>query len=982
MSEILGPAGWPLPARVAAVAACSGSVDSQAAALGFMRLAELRPQPVDEAAMPDLALIFGASPFLGELLLSDDELLDALCRGGLNAALPDARQIDARLAGCGDAEQLRLVRSRLLFTIALSDLARRADTPRVLLALSDLADCVCQRAWELACEGLDVQRFDNDEGQGGWAFCTLAMGKLGARELNFSSDIDLVFVHSGEPAGGADDRVAGGHELAAAVARRMIKLMTAPGRGGALYRVDLRLRPMGRSGDVVTSLRAAEVYYESWGETWERQALLRARPCAGNIELGYELLELLRPFVFRRYLDHQSLEAVARIKERMEAELGAAARQGDDVKLSPGGIRELEFIVQSLQLIHGGRDKSLRTTSTLDALEAATRSGHIEADRAQRLRDSYLFLRELENRLQMHGNLQTQLLPHDQRRMAALARLMGIAQTDDIRAAQQLRQRYDEIRHGVREIYEQVVPARATRSSTHSMPLGGPEWAARKGTIQRLDEAGFADPKAAYAALISIREDPSEPERSATRELFARLAPELVARAAQTPDPDAALMRMERFVRARGNRSSLFKRLWSRQREIELLLRALGGSAYMAGILIAHPELSSQVLRPDAVLLPRGLKAARSSVDAFLEGTRDPMERAAELARSRRANELAIGLRDMLQAADVRRICSELSDLAQACCEVCLDLARKRVSARHDVEPGDLGGFAVLALGSLGPRELTFNADLDLLFCFQDVEYDDQGIRQRTALTRLAETLIVLLAGSRTAGPIYRIDARLRPDGGQGAIAMPASATANYFRTRAAPFERQALLRMRLLAGDAAVAEPLLRARDELLFSGPAARDDLQQCAQIRERYFSQIDGPPQLELKFGPGGLLDVEFGVQLLALAHGYDHQGLRSGATLTIINAAARAGLIQSKSAAALRLGWLTLKAVENKLRLTYERPRSTMPQPGTAEAAFLGRLLDWPEPGPFYEYLDRVRRDVETAYLELLSGLGIEIERGDR
>jgi len=979
--EIKAP--WPRQFALEVKSACDRSPDPVGAMTGFTRLAEARPDPPAVAALDDMALVFSASPYLTDLLLGDELLLDSVCSASLEGGLPDIEFVRRTFNDCPDTGRLRKEKSRLLFRIALADLARRASTERVVERLSDLADCTCQRIYGLALdEMLDIHGEPHEaEGDGSdpWSFAVIAMGKLGSRELNFSSDIDLIFVYSSEHGETANAERISGRELATRLARRLTRMLSERAAEGALYRVDLRLRPMGRSGDVATSMRAAEIYYESWGETWERQALLRARHCAGAEDLGNAFIEMVRPFVFRRYLDYQSLEAIGRIKDRIEAEMSESARAGDNVKLSPGGIREIEFTIQSLQLLHGGRDKSLRTNSTLGALERLQAGSYLNVEQIGRLRDAYLFMRDLENRLQMHGNLQTQRLPEEAGRMAVLARLMGVDEADSAKAAAELRHRYDAHRDSVREIYEKVIPRADAAKAVRSLPVGGPEWSSRDATLERLAEAGFRDPRAAYRSLMSIREDPADPLSTTTRDLFNKLAPDLVLKAAESPDPDAVLARLDSLVRAHGHRSTFFDRLRRRSDVLDLLSRTLGGSVYLTGILISNPELMDQIMRPDAVHVPRSPEIARDSLAAFLETAGDGPARVRELASARRANELAIGLRDLLQKSDVRMVCRELSNLADACLETALDLAREVISSRSDVEPADLSRFAVLALGSLGSGELTYNADLDLLFVFSAADLDDDDMRRRTACIRLAERVIGILSGQAGGATVYSIDARLRPDGSQGMIAMPAEAAADYYRQRAASFERQALLRLRLIAGDSAAAAPMLQCREEILFSKAPSAKDLESCAEIRRRYILEVAGDrPEKNLKYGPGGLLDAEYGAQLLALAHGHADKRLRGQSILKILDAARQSGLLSRECYTGLRDGWLTMKAVENKLRLTYERPRNVLPDPESKEAAFLARLLDWPEPGSFFRYLEGVRARVNEAYNSILDDLGIKSE----
>jgi glutamate-ammonia-ligase adenylyltransferase len=735
----------------------------------------------------------------------------------------------------------------------------------------------------------------------------VGFGKLGGGELNFSSDIDLVFAY---PESGESDgpRVLDNSEYFLRLGRQLVKLLAEPTVDGICARVDLRLRPFGNAGRLALPFAAMEQYYQNEGRDWERYAWIKARPVAGDRAAGRRLQELLRPFVYRRYLDYTAFAGLREMKALIDAEV-ARKDLADNLKLGPGGIREVEFIVQLTQLIRGGREPSLRVRGLLGALAACAAHGHIGADRARALREAYVFLRRLENRVQMLRDAQTHDIPDDPLSRERLALGLGFPGWPAL-AAELARHRA-----AVSEEFAAVlVPqgGRGARVPVEDAAL----W--RRACEEDLDAAameaaGFAP--GAEAAEVLLKLPHALPVRSMSarsRESLDRLVPQLLASARGTAAPVASLARFGRLIQAVARRSSYLALLEEQPAARRRLAALFAGSAFLAERVIAQPLLLDDVLDPRIDQLP--LK--RADIAAEIARTLDTLDEREAEAELERLNELKSSLAFRLGLAfddgraDAAATARRLAALAESVVGAVTALAARELAAHHGRLPGEGLGFAVLGYGSLGGEELGFASDLDLVFVYDGAraEASSDGPRPLDGARwyqRLAQRVMNWLTVLTRAGRLYEVDTRLRPDGSKGLLVVSLDAFDAYQRSRAWTWEHQALLRARPVAGDPLLSAALAEVRRQVLAVPRDSAAVRAEVSDMRRRWRAERDrsDAARLDLKQGPGALLDIEFALQGLVLAHAQAHpQLLGITANAALIVACRELGLLDAGQARA--------------------------------------------------------------------------------
>lgn len=736
----------------------------------------------------------------------------------------------------------------------------------------------------------------------------IGFGKLGGSELNFSSDIDLVLAY---PHGGQSDgaRALDNSEYFVRLGRLLVRLLNEPTDDGICARVDLRLRPFGNAGRLALSFAAMEQYYQSEGRDWERYAWIKGRPVAGDRAAGKQLQELLRPFVYRKYLDYTAFAGLREMKALIDAEV-ARKDLADNLKLGPGGIREIEFIVQLTQLIRGGREPSLRVRGLLPALAACEARGLIGAARAKALREAYQCLRRVENRVQMLRDAQTHDLPDDALSRERIARGLGHEQWEALEA---------ELAHHRAVVSEEfaavLVPAggRAARVEVADATL----WQqACTGTPEAgvLEASGFVPGQEAAEALAKLPQASSVRAMSPrSRERLDHLMPHLIGAARASAAPLPCLLRLCRLVQAVARRSAYLALLEEQPAARARLAKLFADSAFLAERVIAQPLLLDDVLDPRIDQLP--LKRADISAEiSRVLSTLDEREAEAELERInefKASIAFRLGLAFNDGRADAAATARRLAALAAAVVEAVTALAERELVAQHGRLPGEGSGFAVYGYGSLGGEELGFASDLDLVFVFDGAraQASSDGARPLDGARwyqRLAQRVMNWLTVLTRAGRLYEVDTRLRPDGSKGLLVGSLEAFDAYQRSRAWTWEHQALLRARAVAGDAALGHALGEVRREVLAVPRERAAVLAEVSQMRERWRTERDrsDASRLDLKQGPGGLLDIEFALQGLVLAHAAEHpQLLAHTANASLIRACREAGLLDAPQAQVL-------------------------------------------------------------------------------
>ncbi len=809
------------------------------------------------------------------------------------------------------AQAIAAFKRRIFLRIAIGDLLDRLTVAETALAMSALADECIRAAYTAALDLL------GDRGKAVGRFCVLAMGKLGAGELNLSSDIDLIYLHEAT----ADQNTL---EVAARLAESITELLAA-----GSFRVDMRLRPGGRYSPLVTTVNGAIEFYESLGQTWERAALLRTRPVAGALEVGRELLTELTPFIYRRYLDFDTLRQLRAMKRQIEAELRDPAMVERNIKLGRGGIRELEFIVQALMLIYGGRDPRLRTEKTFLALQRLETHGYVPASRAQQLADAYSFLRDTEHKLQVIAGLQTHVLPSEPAAMRALAARLGLGKDYDAiaRLSALLKQHRDFVATQFRET---LAGGEDIEVSSAVSPLARAAWdyALDPGTSQlQLKELGFAGAKESSRHLLMLAREPehvhSSPRR---RELVDQLGPLMLDEIARLPDPDLALKNLADFIASVGARTSFLALLEQHPATRRILLRLFASSAYLSTIFIRHPDMLDTLVRSDIARPRRTAQELRDEVRELTTASTDFESKLDALRVFRHQEFLRISIADLAGDLDIEQVESELTALAEAVLSQALEIARAETALRFAIPP--TLKMCTIAMGRLGASEMSYNSDLDLIFVFDD---RNETAESREVAARLTQKLIAVLESRTREGYAYKLDLRLRPSGNAGPLVTSLDSFREYHRMSSAVWERQALVRARVVAGDAELGAAVESAREEFVFVRSLTESEVTEIHAMRIRMEREIgyENGSHLNIKQGPGGLVDVEFLVQMLALRYGARNAGLRLRGTNRLVTTLEQAGIVAPHDAAILREGYLFLSRLENRLRIESDQPAWAVP-----------------------------------------------------
>ena len=846
-------------------------------------------QVLPHAALERLLI---ASDFAYSVLRDEPEALAAM-----QGPMPAAPALEPATS---DAWPAQLRRWRRLGSLRLiwRDIAGLDTVGQTLAGASALADRVIETAL-VAVEAQVAQHHGAIRDSDGRAqrMVVFGLGKLGGGELNFSSDVDLVFAY--ERSGMSDGaRALDADAYYARVGQRLIQLLDEVTPDGFCYRVDMRLRPFGGIGRLALSFGAMEQYYQAEGRDWERYAWIKARPVAGDLAAGERLLATLRPFVYRRYLDYTALDGL----REMKATIAADERRelADHLKLGPGGIREIEFLVQALQLIRGGREPALRTRSLLAALAALADAGHLTTATAESLADAYRFLRRIENRVQMFADQQVHTLPDDALAQQRVAAGLGYP---DIAA---LRTDLDAQRARVSAEFERLLAARrrsAAPTSLHDYWIALPDG----GEAQALVDAGYARADAHDAALRDFARSPAVRGLSSrARARLDRVLPRLLREAADGDAADIALPRLIALLQSIAKRGSYLALLDEQPAALSRLVEVGARSALLAERIATHPLLLDELLDVRADSTPPTRESLTAECKRALEAApRDDVEAALHaLAEFRQGVGFRVGLALLKQRVAVADAARQLAWLAETVLAAALAQAQK-VVGRSDAD----NDFAVIGYGSIGGEELGFVSDLDLVFLHAGAIADDDARRQ----VRLAQKLVSLLATATPAGNLYEVDMRLRPDGAKGLLVASVDGFADYQRGRAWTWEHQALVRARGVAGSPATLARFEAIRADVLAQPrdtAALRTDV---IAMRARMRAELDRSrgERFDLKQGESGLVDLEFLLQFLVLAHAWAHPVLlRPRASGELIAALADCGVLAPAHGEALLAAHATL------------------------------------------------------------------------
>ncbi|MCL2525074.1 MAG: bifunctional [glutamate--ammonia ligase]-adenylyl-L-tyrosine phosphorylase/[glutamate--ammonia-ligase] adenylyltransferase [Betaproteobacteria bacterium] len=834
------------------------------------------------------------SRYLANLLQTRPELLaelaavwrEPLSEAQLLAALPVDCTDDAALKTA-----LRRLRQRALAHIALRDLGGLAPLAEVVESMSLLADTTtCSALAHHHRQLAAIHGEPLDAAGRAQRLMVIAMGKLGGRELNVSSDIDLIFVYpaAGETAG---PKVIDNHDFFTRLGKRLIQALDEPTADGQVFRVDMRLRPNGDSGPLVCSLDALENYFFSQGREWERYAWIKARVLnAGDPALAEwleDLRQIVRPFVFRKYLDFGAINAMRDLHAQIRREV-ARKDMADHVKLGPGGIREIEFIAQVFQLIRGGRDPALQVRPTLATLALLAERQLLPAASEAELRDAYLFLRRLEHRLQYVEDKQTHRLPESPEARASIARSMDFADWPALLAA------LDSHRQAVSRHFEAVF----SDPEAGEHPLAG-LWLGQldaETAVDTLGNLGFRQPPAAVARLADLRAAHLYRQLPvANRERFDAVAPRLIEAAAATADPDATLARGLAFLEGIARRGAYLALLQQYPLALRRVADMIGASVWAAEYLKRYPLLLDELLDPRLYEMATDWTGFRADLRRSLADHAGDTEREMDILREmHHAQVFRLLAQDLAGLQSIERLSDHLTELADTLIQETLPLAWGKIKNRHRAEPG----FAVIGYGRLGGKELGYDSDVDLVYL-----YDDATAEAPENYARLGQRLNTWLSSRTPSGILFETDLRLRPNGDAGLIAISIDAFRDYQLHKAWVWEHQALTRARFCAGDSALGQRFENIRDEILRQ-PRELDALRrEVVAMRQKMLAAHASKSvgEFNLKHDPGGLVDVEFIVQYLILGHASRHPQLTGNlGNIALLRIAGELGLIDRQQA----------------------------------------------------------------------------------
>jgi glutamate-ammonia-ligase adenylyltransferase len=915
----------------------------------FMHL----PRHDNEAWLPVLPRVFAASDFVARLCVQHSEVLQELLKSGdLARAYPAgelARRVVRELANVADEAalktRLRVMRRREMLRIAWRDLAGWADLDETLATLSEFADACVHEALEKLHVWTCAKYGEPTGGHSGrpQRMVVLALGKLGGQELNFSSDIDLIFAYPEE--GDTQGAPAlSNHEFFIRLGQALINALNENTADGFVFRVDMRLRPNGASGPLALSFGAMEHYYQTHGREWERYAFIKARAIAGDCEAGAELLRTLKPFVYRKYLDYGTIESIRDMKAMIERETARKGMQGN-IKLGRGGIREIEFIAQTQQLIRGGREPQLQERRLLTALPRMVAAGCMDARTGEELTQAYVFLRNIEHRLQMAADQQTQQLPTDEAAQQRLAFASGFSDVKSL--ADELERQRDKVHRHFVQLFRTEEGATGEREPDRlaAVWLGTAD---AESARQILRDSGYTQPDEALNLVNALREGPMVSAYSTgARARMDRVVPLVLKAAGQSDDPLTTLQRLVHLLEAVGRRTVYFSLMAENPQVLTQLVRLGSASPWIASWIAQHPILLDELLNPTLYELPTPEALQDELRQRLAHIPEDDLELQMEVLREfRHGHVLRVAATDIGPGLVPEQTGKALAAVAESMVTAALELAMRDLERKHGAPqcPGreTSPGFAVIGYGKLGSQELGYGSDLDMIFlyegCDEGMTHGARALPNEAFFARLGQRLIHILTTRTPGGILYEVDMRLRPSGKSGPLVTSLAAFRDYQRDHAWTWEHQALVRARPVAGSPALARQFAQVREEILCR---PRDPAKLKTEVREMRDKMAaeklrHDDTQADVKHDPGGIVDIEFMVQYWVLRWAHERPGLtRHTENIQLLEALKAEGLLEPARAELLMEAYRRYLSVEHRLKL--------MERGSLANPAELG---DWP------------------------------------
>ena len=904
-----------------------------------------------------LLSILATSPFLGEIVIAEPDVWERIQRG---SGRPEKREslrgilrseVGDSLDSAFVMQVLRRFKRREILRIAYGDIVKQQRLETVVDQISAIADCIIDEALRVALFQQQQRRGSPITGDGRPATITvLALGKLGGNELNYSSDIDLVFCYS-EDGDIAGSKTYTTSEFFERVVQQVTRLIADQTELGAAYRVDLRLRPHGSQGPLILPRAALERYYDRQGRTWERQAWVKARCVAGDLQLGEDLLANLRPWVYSRWLPRTEISGIRALKRQIERRSIREGADSADLKTGRGGIRDIEFTIQFLQLLSGGDEAEVRVGNTIEAIRRLAANGSLNDQEREILERNYRLLRTVEHRLQILYDRQTHRLPENEDEFARLAGRLGYGR--QVNAAAELRRDLDAATRLNRRILDHLLhdafPGEVTPNADVDLILDP------KPPKELIDSVlvprKFRDVTRAYRMVTALSEESSHFLSSRRcRHFFASILSRLLDRISTTPDPDATLNTLTAVSESLGGKGMLWELLSESPGALDLTIRFCSSAPFLAELLVKNPGMIDEL--QDSLL--GGLMATRDDLTNELWELcgRHSVDVVPSLIAFRVSKQLRIGINDLLEQQSPHVIAASLSDLAESLLQFVISSQKPILPQKmRFVKKGDNSiesmGFVVLAMGKFGGREMNYASDVDIVFlydektaeeCLGECSDSDFGF----LFSEIANKVLQVFNRFTPQGRLYEVDSRLRPGGRSGPIVSSLEAFQQYFASEgpAAVWERQALAKARVVFGGEAVVQRVKSVVHAAVYDHCWKESDVKEIYSMRLR---MEETAAKDNLKRGPGGVVDIEFLVQALQLIYGKNNVDLQTPNTLAGLDSLALSGIIKNEMAQSLRDAYDLLRKIEGRLRLLDVRLGHVFPN-GNRERNQLANLLN--------------------------------------
>ncbi len=914
-------------------AASLKTFDPERAERNLVRFAEQESERgrLTSQALDIAAKLFGVSQFLahycianpGELYSAIDDLKDGITRESLEARASEELVFSEDMTQEQMMKALRLFRKRFMLRITLRDIAEETDIRSTMQELTLLADVMISIA-------LDWSLRHNRQKFGSPAESTIslvALGKLGGEELNYSSDVDLIAVYDndeGQTEGamnfaGVMTRKISNHEFYCKAVEFFSKLLSAQTEDGVAFRVDLRLRPQGQKGDIALPIKAYRTYYESWGRTWERMALIRARPVAGDPDLGNAFLEMIRPFVWKRSMDFIEIEEIRRLKKQIDSTFDE-----NDIKRGYGGIREAEFFVQTFQILYGGDHDDMKTFRMSGAINALKQMKIVPDDELVTIWENYLYMRRVEHYLQMKEDLQTHTLPSSDKDVEVLAKAMGFQEKSGFLADLTLK------RMQVKNMYNSLL---GTQEDVHAESLNLLEGKLNDHEMSGyLSFRGVKDAPKGMAAIKGITEHMEVFRTMSERSVIREVLPQMIEKALTSEAPDRVLAGLEGLISNYRIKTVHLNALKAQPELMDGIIKIFSLSPYLSRIFLSSQQYLNILIEEWSIL--KSLRVIEERLGRAVEGAED-LE--SVLAGFRRMEELRIGILFLLDIMKTKDLFRGLSHLAEAII--------KTVLAEVDCK-----GLSVIALGKLGGREMTFGSDLDIVFISETPE----------AVTA-AEKVVKVLTAYTDMGMLYSVDTRLRPDGARGILAKDIDGYRAYYMKNAQSWEIQALLKARPVGGSERLGREFINmAKEVILVRGSEVKKD--DINDMRDRIVNELaDESKGIDIKLGPGGIGAIEFYMQLLQLRSAREFPEVLVQNTLTAISRLVKKEVISPAEKDMFYKSYKYFRKIQTLLRLNEEKVIAE----GTEVTALTSKLMKHKSQKEFLARLEKVRQDVLNA-----------------